>query len=382
MRLKALLSSSGWLKIGMGLLVLFLVGLLVLSLSLWTPDQDRKLLVIVDMEPDDRIALMLLAAEFPEEVAFIGTSGMHAGRKAVLAAAFLEQMGLASVPVIQGSGGVAESYPEIASSRAAREYQSEGHGLLPDTELAAINRDLSRSSENLSREIRKILQADDEIEIVLLAPATDLVSALEEEPSLEARIEHIHLMGGWSQKAQPSGEIVLRTTYNWNMDPTSAAKLMSMNTIPMTLYSSHMLKSSFSGGSINKERYPEIIDELESQRSEVPAFDSFLVAAESWDHHLLEKIPPLQAIIGNHAGRQFTPADPAVVVGMTRPDFVTVTRKVDISIDLDDLDPRRGFNVRVEDSPASNISLVEAVNPEIFRQQLLYDLQKIRFMTE
>jgi inosine-uridine nucleoside N-ribohydrolase len=372
----------GWFKVGTGLVGLLLVGLLVLSSNRGAPARSRNVVVIVDMEPDDRIALMLLAAQIPEEMVLIGTTGMHAGRKAALAATFLEQLGLASVPVIQGSGGEAGSYPEIASSRAAREYQFEGHGLLPDVELAAINRDLPRSSEKLSQEIRKFLQEYDELEIVLLAPATDLVLALEQESSLESRIKHIHLMGGWSQITQPSGEVVLRTTYNWNMDPVSAAKLMSMNTIPMSLYSSHLIKRSFSGGSINKDRYPEIINKLESQRAEVPAFDSFFVASESWDHHLLEKIPPLNAIIGNHAGRQFTPADPVVVVGMTRPDFVTETRRVDISIDLDDLDPARGFKVRVKDNPASRIRLVENVNSEVFRQQVLHDLQKISTLSE
>ena len=96
----------------------------------------------------------------------------------------------------------------------------------------------------------------------------------------------------------------------------------------------------------------------------------------------MEKIPSMQAIIGDHAGRQFTPADPVVVVGMTRSGFVTEARPVDITIDLDDLDPARGFKVLVEDDPASLVSLVEAVDPEIFGQQVLYDLQKIAAMSE
>ena len=365
-----------------GLPGLLLVVLLVLCFSQLTHARSRNLVVIVDMEPDDRMALMLLAAEFPAGIAFIGTSGMHAGRKAALADMFLGQLGLAEVPVVQGSGGESSSYPGIASSEAAREYQSEGRGLLPQADLAAINRDIPRSSEQLSREIRAFLQEHDDTEIVLLAPATDLVRALEDEPALTARIKHIHLMGGWSHITQPSGEIVRRTTFNWNMDPDAGARLMSMNTVPMTLYSSHMIKHSFSGGSVNKDGYPAIIGELESQRGQVPAFESFLVATESWDRHLMEKIPSMQAIIGDHAGRQFTPADPVVVVGMTRSGFVTEARPVDITIDLDDLDPARGFKVLVEDDPASLISLVEAVDPEIFRQQVLYDLQKIAAMSE
>jgi inosine-uridine nucleoside N-ribohydrolase len=339
--------------------------------------QSRDLLVITDMEPDDRIALMLLAAEFPTDILSVGTTGLHAGRKQVLAARFLDRVGLAGIPVIQGSGGEAASYPAIASSRAAREYRSEGSGLLPKAELVAINRNMPRSSERLSQAIRDALRRHDDIEIVLLAPATDLVHALVAEPSLQARVRHIHMMAGWLRKTTPSGEVVRRTTYNWNMDPDAGAKLISMKSVPMTLYSSHTIKSSFSGGSINNESFPAVIGELASARCRVPVFESFLIAANSWDHHLMEKIPPLRTIIGDHAGRQFTPADPVVVVGMSRPDFITKARSVDITIDLNDLDPARGFKVTVTTDPASRITLVEAVDREIFRQQLLYALRKI-----
>lgn len=365
-------------KKGIGLLGLFLILAVVFFLVQKDDFRDRNLLVIVDMEPDDRIALMLLAAEFPHEISLVGTTGMHAGRKAVLARKFLEQLGLATIPVIQGSGGEPSSYLEINSSRAAREYQSEGRGLLPDAQLTAINSDTPRSSEALSREIRDLLRSRDDTEIVLLAPATDLVKALEDESALASRIRHIHVMGGWSDKTQPSGDVVRRTTYNWNMDPEAGSKLMSMTTIPMTLYSSHTIKHSFSGGSINREGYPVIIGELESRQDRVPAFGSFMVATESWDHHLMKKIPSMKTIVGDNAGRQFTPADPAVVVGMTRPDFVTAARPVDIMIDLTDLDPAKGFRVLVEDNPSSRISLVESVDPEIFRQQVIGDLKKLQ----
>jgi inosine-uridine nucleoside N-ribohydrolase len=353
------------------------VVVVVLCLIQAAHAQDRSLLVIVDMEPDDRIALLLLAAEFPAEIIYIGATGMHAGRKQILAGQFLDQLGLGGIPVIKGSGGEAASYPDIASSRAAREYQSEGSGLLSKTELAAIDRYTPRSSKGLSQAIRDLLSSHNDIEILLLAPATDLVQALEAEPLLKERIRHIHMMAGWSLQMLPSGEDVRRTTYNWNMDPDAGAKLMSMKTIPMTLYSSHMIKRSFSGGSINRDGFPAIIGELESQQRQVPAFESFLIAANSWDHHLMEKIPPLQAIIGDHAGRQFTPADPVVVIGMSRPDFITRSRPVDIAIDLADLDPARGFKVDVVDDPASRIRLVEMVDAEIFRQQLLHALRKI-----
>jgi len=211
----------------------------------------------------------------------------------------------------------------------------------------------------------------------LLAPPTDLVDVLESEPDLRAKIGRIHLMGGWSQKTGASGEVERRTTYNWNMAPEASAKLMAMTSIPMTLYSSHVIKEAFAGGSITKDNFPAIIDELRQGRCRVAAFSEFLRAAASWNHHVMDTIPALKTVVGDYADHQFTPADPVVAMGLARPDFITRVRPVDISIDLDDLDPASGYRVLVKDDRASRIDLVEAPAPEIFGQQLLLDLRRI-----
>jgi inosine-uridine nucleoside N-ribohydrolase len=354
-----------------------LLVLVVLILGAAAHAQTRSLIVITDMEPDDRMALMLLAVEFPADIVFVGTTGMHAGLKQVLAGQLLSRLGVGGIPVIQGSGGTADSYPDIASSRAAREYRDEGAGLLPADTLAKIKHDMPRSSDELRWAIRDLLWGHDGVEIVLLAPPTDLVDVLETEPALRAKIGHIYMMGGWSQKAGESGERVRRSTYNWNMAPEASAKLMAMTAIPMTLYSSDVIKAAFAGGSITKDSFPEIIDELREGRCRVPAFAEFLSAAAHWNHHVMATIPALKTVIGDNADHQFTPADPVVVVGMARPDFIVRSRPVAIRIDLDDRDPARGYRVRVTDDPASRIDLVEALAPEIFRQQLLLDLRRI-----
>ncbi len=123
--------------------------------------------------------------------------------------------------------------------------------------------------------------------------------------------------------------------------------------------------------------FPAIISELVSRKCQVPAFETFLFAAGSWDHHLMEMIPPLRTVIADHAGQQFTPANPIVVVGMATPDFVTEARPVDVAIDLNDLDPANGYKVSVKDNPKSLISLVEEVDPAIFQKEVLEDLQRI-----
>ena len=94
----------------------FLVSISLLAglVAVRAEDAARRIIVITDLEPDDRMALHLLAARFrAPEIAFVGTTVMHAGRKALLARRLLGQLGLAEVPVFSGPGGEAGDYPDI-----------------------------------------------------------------------------------------------------------------------------------------------------------------------------------------------------------------------------------------------------------------------------
>jgi len=163
------------------------------------------------MEPDDRIALLLLAAEFPSEIAFVGTTVMHAGRKQVLADQFLDRIGLPGIPAIQGTGGEAASYPEIASSKAALGYQSEGHSLLPEADLALINRDMPRSSDFLNRAdfVTRIRPVDitldlnniDTIKGFNVKVKSDLNSRIEIVEALDTRVFRQQVLNGLQQIA-------------------------------------------------------------------------------------------------------------------------------------------------------------------------------------
>lgn len=337
----------------------------------------RNLIVITDMEPDDRISLILLASLGPESISLVGTTGLHAGRKAALARQLMDQLGMPDVPVVQGSGGLPASYPAIASSRAALSYQGEGEGVMSEARLESLAQDVPRSSDDLQNRIRSLLRSAGDVEIVLLAPATDLVLALESDPALATRIKHIHMMGGWSESISPEDKSERWTSYNWNMDPQAAARLVRMQDIPMTLYSTHLIKRDFAGGSINKDDFPEIIELLEETASQNQWAESFFVAARSWDANVLKQIPYLIPIIGDRAGQQFTPADPVVVLGLSNADFVTRVKAVDISIDLEDIDPNQGYKVLVNEISNSNIKSIEAIDIAAFNHQFISLLHKI-----
>jgi hypothetical protein len=91
----------------------------------------------------------------------------------------------------------------------------------------------------------------------------------------------------------------------------------------------------------------------------------------------LKQIPYLIPIIGDRAGQQFTPADPVVVLGLSNADFVTRVKAVDISIDLEDIDPNQGYKVLVNEISNSNIKSIEAIDIAAFNHQFISLLHKI-----
>ena len=213
---------------------------------------------------------------------------------------------------------------------------------------------------------------------MLLAPPDVLAAALRETPALRQHIRHLHVMGGWVEVPSEDAQATLRwTTYNWNMAPEASRDLLASTDIPMTVYSSHVIKSSFSGGSIHPANFPAVTQLLETAQQELPSLAESAIASKSWDRHLIELIPALQETIGKHVGKQFTPADPAVIVGLSAPDFLRQTRPVRIRIDVSKCDPKRGFAVAVEPDPTSPIRLVEELDPRVFERELLAGLREL-----
>ncbi len=360
--------------------VTVLIGLAVLqSCGDQKPEfqNTSPIVVITDMEPDDRIALHLLVALFPERVSLIGTTVMHSFRKKALAERLLHQLNMAHIPVIQGSGGYAGDYPNIASSRAGREYDLEGTGILEQRELLDMSKH-PRSSGQLKVELRRILSANESVEIFVLAPPTDLAMVLEESPELAGHISRIHLMGGWLEVAGPGGT-ELRTTYNWNMDPRASKQLLESQAFPVTLYSSHTIKKHFSGGSLQRATFPELIELLVSSSGALPSVAETFIAGSSWDNHLMVRIPELESAIGKeNAGMQFSPADPIVIVGAFAPHFIKKRTPIGVRLDERDVDLDSGYRIFAEPLANSRIELVEDFDEAVFRSVFTRALQTLQ----
>lgn len=338
----------------------------------------NKFIVITDLEPDDRIALHVLAAKIPKnEILFVGTTVKNAARKKALARKLLDQLQLHDVPVYQGSGGDNTSYFDTVSSQAAREYNSrEGQNILSTHEFARLEH-MHYSSLELQHHILKALKKYNDVQFIILASPTDLCAVLEQEPSLKVNIKHIHIQGGWGE-FQENGQIVLRTTYNWNMDPQSSAQLLNMNDIPMTLYSSHMVKPCFKSGRCNIDNSPALIEAMDALQAMMPSLQDQEIACLSWDEFTIAKFPMLKKIIEPYKGKQFTPADPLVIVGVVNQDLIELKQAVNVLIDVQDFDESKGFRVYVEPNPSSKINVVQSVNANLFKHEIVQSFNILR----
>ncbi len=319
------------------------------------------LVIITDMEPDDRIAMMLASDLFADRMVMVGTSVRHAGRKRDLAARALRQDALENILVVQGSGGAAEDYPDVISTRPARLYQNEGKGILSDDALRNY-RLAPRSSTASADALINRLAGHEQVEIIALAPLTDLAAALAMRPDLAKRISRLHIMGGWTLRKG-----IKRTSYNWTMDAAAANQILALKGVPIYLHSSHVFKREFIGGSLNTANAPRVIKALLAAHEKSANIRDFSIAAQSWDHHVIRLIPALAERIKPHAGQQFSPSDPFTVLAAADDKLVVSARPVFVQIDLEDLDGQSGYAVTVTDDPKSAMMLVESMNAERFR---------------
>ena len=336
----------------------------------------RKIVILTDIEPDDRIALHLLAANFlPEEILLIGTTVMNAAEKRVLVQRLMRQLGFGSVPVAQGTGFYPSDYPEIQATKPARNFLGEGKGILSSQELNELM-NVPRTSMEFQQRLQSVLEQNEDVEFLVLAPPTDLVAVLEMRPDLKRKIKHIGFMGGWSEVKDEAGQLIRRLTYNGNMEPlhtNSTRKLMKMEDLPITVFSFHAIKLAFPERSINPGNYPDVWNIIDRVKLNKISLQETSMASALWDQHILESLPPtmppthpLKVALTQYQGRQFAPADPLVVAAMLDPHLIQESRLASIDIDINDIDPTTGIRVYVQGNAHSQIRVVEQISAPRF----------------
>uniref|UniRef100_A0A915DRJ3 Inosine/uridine-preferring nucleoside hydrolase domain-containing protein n=1 Tax=Ditylenchus dipsaci TaxID=166011 RepID=A0A915DRJ3_9BILA len=349
----------------------------------------RNVIIITDMEPDDRIALAVVAARMADKVLFVGTSVMNAERKAALAQkqfALFDSM--KHVPVFAGTGGGKKV--DITSTKAGESYSQEGTHILSAEELEQYSKEKTPKAKNYAQEALKSTfkiasNKGIKVKILLLAPPSDLVEFIEDEKYRET-IEHIHIMGGWMEV---KGSDEKHSTYNVNMDVNSSAKLMEYGKeISMTLYSSHAIKSAvwencstenrgkkaFPEGSINSKNCPQLIEMIFDKQ--VTCLKPIQIATKSWDNHLITMNTVMKDRIGvSNLGKQFTPADPLVVIGFLNPDMLINPKYVSVIIHVDDRTDQ-GYRIEVKEDKESKIRLVD-INVRTFFDEMVDSFKQI-----
>jgi hypothetical protein len=300
------------------------------------------------------------------ELDLVGTTLLHTSLKTVLLRRLLEQLGLGGVEVVQGIGLAPDEYPPTRSSFAARSFPNEGVGILSSAQLSEIKQDRD-DSKALQLAIADVLSQYSCVDILLLAPADDLAAALQEHPAIADRVACLFMMGGWRNRPDKG----LRSTYNWNMVPASAAFLLSRDDLPIVLFSSHALRKSFGSISANRGNFPELWQAIVANAVEEQSLSETLVASEAWDRHLVSAYPAVREVLELHVGRNFSPADPTVAIAFVDSGIIDSFRLMNVELDLDDLDVDSGFAVDIEEDDNGHVVVVDSVNLEIFRRRMI-----------
>jgi hypothetical protein len=346
------------------------------------PQTNSKLVVITDLEPDDRIAIHILSANFePDRFAFFGTTVLNTQYKKTLTEQILEEVGLKNIPVYSGEQKSSKDYfPVFQSSLPAINYSNN------DSISELTNSIFPSGDSELTNKIYSLLKTSQQnsIAFIVLAPTTELIKAIAKDKSLVSKISAIHIMGEWNID-RASGK--LYTTYNWNMDGEASKELLMLKNVKIFLYSSDMIKilQNYNSGSINPQTAPGVWKTIDSLSHRLPSLSHFLSAQFNWNINIAEylktKNPGLANTIKSFTEKQFTPADAFVTVGIINPDFIPPHSLIPIKadIDLDNYDLSKGYFVKIYVVPESEskIFLVTKINPDEFEKTLIESLWKL-----
>jgi purine nucleoside permease len=86
---------------------------------------------------------------------------------------------------------------------------------------------------------------------------------------------------------------------------------------------------------------------------------------------MIDKIPFLRTIIGPYKEKQFTPADPLVVVGLINKNLIKNAVPATIKIDVNDKDKNKGFRVYVTTNASSKTTIVDSIDTAVFEEEIL-----------
>ncbi len=359
-------------------LFLPVIALCLLLFSSSHGTDSLRVVVFTDYEADDSIALALLLKDCEEhskniskDTLLIGTLLSNQYRKKALAQDLLRRFGVDPDIVIAGTGGIKEPFEE------------EGKNILSPEELKKFAEiTICPDSELTDHFLHMLAKAEsNSIDVLLLTNPIDFVAALTANPKHMSKIKKIYMMGGWFGN---------KPSFNWNLHIESVIQLFKLmekakEYTPMPhliIFSSHFFAREFNGYT-NQDKFPAIIQAFD--KSTHPVIDHLRNMVKNWDdsmtvikdHHTESekkwRLEMVDRIGKENIGRQFTPADPATMLGYLysntfiekqTPVKITITNHIDSQNKMAPM-------VEVQPEPSSNIFVVEKVNLAFFNDALV-----------
>lgn len=156
----------------------------------------RRIVLDVDVGIDDALMMLYLAADPRAEIVAVGSAhgNCSAAQAAINALRVLDVVGLHDVPVALGA--------ESPLAGAPASPQVHGHDGLADVGLPQPSREVSDESA-ADQLIRLSKERPGELELIAVAPMTNLGLALDKDPEVLSRLRSVWMLGGLSREPDP-----------------------------------------------------------------------------------------------------------------------------------------------------------------------------------
>ena len=188
----------------------------------------RRVIIDTDTAGDDTTAILMALHHFKVEGITIASGNVEFNQQVENALVTVETFGpQEKVPVLKGHESPMISLP-LKKHLTVEEIQG-GNGM-GDAVFPKPNQ-VAEDEHAVDFMIRTIKENPGEIEIIALAPLTNIAMAIKRDPTILTDIKHIWIMGGINNAL---GNVAAVAEYNFYVDP-EAARIVLHSGVPQTL---------------------------------------------------------------------------------------------------------------------------------------------------
>ena len=204
----------------------------------------RKLIIDADTGSDDAVALLMAYRNLPSDqiLGVTVVSGNVPLKQGLINTSYVNELCEVDIPIFKGADkpmmrNYKEVYDSDESTAIALSYGNDStsaqnvHGIdgLGDIGIKPENHKIE--TESAQDFYKKVLEEEDEIEIVTLGPLTNIAGLIQNNEEKLEKIKHCYIMGGSSNAL---GNITKFAEYNFWVDPEAADVVLNSG-IPITV---------------------------------------------------------------------------------------------------------------------------------------------------